>query len=331
MASRVGSEACATRAGADRAGAGSDPVGRSARRRPESNRCTRLCRPLRSHSATSPGASEAIARLVGDVVPARRARPSRDQSAARPRRIALLAVTVCAVSVTILAWQAITATPRGRRRGRSRQPQLGGPRPRDPRPATRRAVAPAGRHGGPQHRVAGSLTLLGLPLPGRLAQLGERRLDKAEVTGSSPVSPTFEVPCYRRGFRRHWVAPSDQHRTVFARAVRFRRDHVGAPGPLLSPGSVGTRIGRRDGRGSVRQDRLRRLDATVEASMKPGRAWRPLSTTTINRRPRKGTFCVRLALARMLSATSSGNVRRVTCSLTRRARHYRRPRPSSSG
>ncbi len=27
-------------------------------------------------------------------------------------------------------------------------------------------------------------------LPGRLAQLGERRLDKAEVTGSSPVSPT---------------------------------------------------------------------------------------------------------------------------------------------
>src|SRR4051794_30341445 len=26
-------------------------------------------------------------------------------------------------------------------------------------------------------------------LPGRLAQLGERRLDKAEVTGSSPVSP----------------------------------------------------------------------------------------------------------------------------------------------
>jgi acetyl-CoA acyltransferase len=29
---------------------------------------------------------------------------------------------------------------------------------------------------------------LGL-VPGRLAQLGERRLDKAEVTGSSPVSP----------------------------------------------------------------------------------------------------------------------------------------------
>jgi hypothetical protein len=28
----------------------------SARRRPESNRCKRLCRPLRNHSATSPGA-----------------------------------------------------------------------------------------------------------------------------------------------------------------------------------------------------------------------------------------------------------------------------------
>ena len=27
------------------------------------------------------------------------------------------------------------------------------------------------------------------PIPGRLAQLGERRLDKAEVTGSNPVSP----------------------------------------------------------------------------------------------------------------------------------------------
>src|SRR3954465_9030319 len=31
-------------------------------------------------------------------------------------------------------------------------------------------------------------------LPGRLAQLGERRLDKAEVTGSSPVSPTWNGP-----------------------------------------------------------------------------------------------------------------------------------------
>ena len=230
MASRVGSEACATRAGADRAGAGSDPAGRSERRRPESNRCTRLCRPLRSHSATSPGASEAIARLVGDVVPARRARPSRDQSAARPRRIALLAVTVCAVSVTILAWQAITATPRGRRRGRSRQPHLGGPRPRDPRPATRRAVAPAGRHGGPQHRVAGSLTLLGLPLPGRLAQLGERRLDKAEVTGSSPVSPTFEVPGYDGAFgvigwsRRTNIGPFLLGRSGFGAIMSARRD-----------------------------------------------------------------------------------------------------------
>jgi hypothetical protein len=33
------------------------------------------------------------------------------------------------------------------------------------------------------------------PIPGRLAQLGERRLDKAEVTGSSPVSPITKMPC----------------------------------------------------------------------------------------------------------------------------------------
>ena len=31
--------------------------------------------------------------------------------------------------------------------------------------------------------------------PGRLAQLGERQLDKLEVTGSSPVTPTHEKPC----------------------------------------------------------------------------------------------------------------------------------------
>jgi hypothetical protein len=32
------------------------------RRRPESNRCKRLCRPLRSHSATSPGTSRVSVR-----------------------------------------------------------------------------------------------------------------------------------------------------------------------------------------------------------------------------------------------------------------------------
>src|SRR3954467_8912243 len=79
------------------------------RRRPESNRCTRLCRPLRSHSATAPG-------WAGDLS---RCYPSRT--------------------------------------------------------------------------------------PGRLAQLGERRLDKAEVTGSSPVSPTYEAPL-RGAFP--FVAPS---------------------------------------------------------------------------------------------------------------------------
>ena len=38
-----------------------DRAGRK-RRRPESNRCTRLCRPLRSHSATAPGASHILGR-----------------------------------------------------------------------------------------------------------------------------------------------------------------------------------------------------------------------------------------------------------------------------
>jgi len=84
------------------------------RRRPESNRCTRLCRPLRSHSATS---------------------PSR------------------------------TMLERSSRAGRA----------------------------GPASGVVGRIQRT----PGRLAQLGERLLDKQEVTGSSPVSPTRK-PCRRR-------------------------------------------------------------------------------------------------------------------------------------
>jgi hypothetical protein len=36
--------------------------------------------------------------------------------------------------------------------------------------------------------------------PGRLAQLGERRLDKAEVAGSSPASSIIGV-AHRRGLR----------------------------------------------------------------------------------------------------------------------------------
>lgn len=38
------------------------------------------------------------------------------------------------------------------------------------------------------------------PVPGRLAQLGERRLDKAEVAGSSPASPITKNPGKRWGF-----------------------------------------------------------------------------------------------------------------------------------
>ena len=39
------------------------------RRRPESNRCTRLCRPLRSHSATAPGASHILGRAAFTTIP----------------------------------------------------------------------------------------------------------------------------------------------------------------------------------------------------------------------------------------------------------------------
>jgi hypothetical protein len=96
-----------------------------ARRRPESNWCKRLCRPLRSHSATAPGATPSVA--GGQRAQASARAPARRKASARE------------------------GSSRGRR--------------------PRRAV-------------------LSSPLPGRLAQLGERRLDKAEVTGSSPVSPT---------------------------------------------------------------------------------------------------------------------------------------------
>ena len=50
--------------------------------------------------------------------------------------------------------------------------------------------------------LAARCALIGLKMvPGRLAQLGERRLDKAEVTGSSPVSPmTWSAGLMRRAF-----------------------------------------------------------------------------------------------------------------------------------
>jgi hypothetical protein len=56
-------------------------------------------------------------------------------------------------------------------------------------------------------RCAGAL--LGFRFPGRLAQLGERRLDKAEVTGSSPVSPMAIRPVStgRIAFSGSFVGP----------------------------------------------------------------------------------------------------------------------------
>ena len=50
------------------------------------------------------------------------------------------------------------------------------------------AIAEAGRHVRQDVSTPGPGAILGRS-PGPLAQLGERRLDKPEVTGSSPVRP----------------------------------------------------------------------------------------------------------------------------------------------
>jgi hypothetical protein len=66
--------------------------------------------------------------------------------------------------------------------------------------AGRCVATPPRRRGGRRRVQAAPATSdsrsLHCPLPGRLAQLGERLLDKQEVTGSSPVSPT-EAPLCR--------------------------------------------------------------------------------------------------------------------------------------
>src|SRR3954453_12006385 len=59
-------------------------------------------------------------------------------------------------------------------------------------------------------------------VPGRLAQLGERRLDKAEVTGSSPVSP-IESPATAGLFS--WVG---QDRSLLRSVVAERAARRGA-------------------------------------------------------------------------------------------------------
>ena len=67
-----------------------------------------------------------------------------------------------------------------------------------------RAAPPAG-----EAVLSGAGTLELRLFPGRLAQLGERRLDKAEVTGSSPVSPT-EQQSQARGLHRLEVPTARQ-------------------------------------------------------------------------------------------------------------------------
>jgi hypothetical protein len=63
---------------------------------------------------------------------------------------------------------------------------------------TRRSLV--ARHKGGRRVTIGDGRVDRLGFPGRLAQLGERRLDKAEVTGSSPVSPIAENPGQHRDF-----------------------------------------------------------------------------------------------------------------------------------
>ena len=63
--------------------------------------------------------------------------------------------------------------------------------------------------------------------PGRLAQLGERRLDKAEVTGSSPVSPMRSKSTCQRAFC--WLHGSSAGRQFCPLAHIWRT-------PCLHPG-----------------------------------------------------------------------------------------------
>ena len=121
--------------------------------------------------------------------------PSRRARCASSPASRCLAVIVAAVAVTALAVKLYGMTRRRRPRGRRRVAL--GPPPRHPLPrppahhprAPRRGrVAPEPEPG--RDAVGPGARWYPVRLPGRLAQLGERRLDKAEVTGSSPVSPT---------------------------------------------------------------------------------------------------------------------------------------------
>jgi hypothetical protein len=122
--------------------------------------------------------------------------------------ITLMSITVAAISVAILAWLAI-GTSRHLDRVVDKADRVADDASRSVRrldrttndldPAIRSLQRAADalrrderRHAltcPPRHRARRYT----VRLPGRLAQLGERRLDKAEVTGSSPVSPIVQL------------------------------------------------------------------------------------------------------------------------------------------
>ena len=102
-----------------------------ARRRPESNRCRRLCRPLRSHSATSPRAPSVAASARPPVTPLRRSAAARRRCPTGRGR--------CGCRGRCAARSA------GRRRRRARALRRAPARPGSSTSNERRPTAPGGR------------------------------------------------------------------------------------------------------------------------------------------------------------------------------------------
>src|ERR671915_1750481 len=86
--------------------------------------------------------------------------------------------------------------------------------------------------------VGGRTGFATLSLPGRLAQLGERQLDKLEVTGSSPVPPTPAIPDEARPNGRASLSPRDAS-TGSARRDRADSRWPAAAAPAPHPAGSG--------------------------------------------------------------------------------------------
>ena len=123
--------------------------------------------------------------------------------------LALVAVGARGVDVPVADLQRVARPPRGASAPSICQvpkPSCGTVVPWISSDRSNRAIR-SPTHPAASHAPVGAATLA--RLPGRLAQLGERRLDKAEVTGSSPVSPTPKGPPMR-GFCRFQTLSADR-------------------------------------------------------------------------------------------------------------------------